>query len=98
MSFYSINDDDLIKILKQYNQDCDDSLNDYPTIIKRAEVDTEWNDVKFTFAYGYIILDIDTLEYKEGAPINAVSQTVLDNNVEDELNKEMLLNRHEALL
>ena len=76
-SFYSASEDELIKLLKTYNKDVDDSLNDYPTIIKRAEINTEWNDVKFTFALGYIILDIDTLEFKEGAPLNnAVTEKV----------------------
>lgn len=76
-SFYDITKEELIKILKTYNKDCDDSLNDYETIIKRAEINTEWNDVKFTFALGYIILDIDTLEFKEGAPLNnAVTEKV----------------------
>ena len=82
MNYYDITEEELIAILKSYNKDVDDSLNDYPTIIKRAEVNEEWNDVTFTFAYGKLILDLETLAYKEGSPLNAISQKILP--VEDE--------------
>lgn len=75
-SFYNISDEELIKLLKSYNKDIDSSLNDYETIIKRAEINTEYKDVTFKFSYGYLMLDLETLAFKEARPLNAVSENI----------------------
>ena len=77
---------ELIKILKQYE---DDSIrNNYDYIIDNAVVNEEWKDVTFNLNFSKIILNTDDLSYKGGGPNTDVISNVMPEGEAIETNND----------
>lgn len=70
VSYDEVSDTELIEILKSYMDSRYWKLNDWDTVLKTAEVNTEWNDVWFKLPFFTLGLDCDTLEYRDVIDIN----------------------------
>ncbi len=64
-SYANVTDEELIEILKDYMDPKYWKLNNWSDVLANAVVNEEYNDVQFPLATFDLILDCDTLDYKD---------------------------------